>query len=320
MLSLVVVAALAASVAAFADDGPPSSAVAACKVEYQQLGPGGFAAKYGAGDVGFRTCVQQHGGTQQPPPSTGGEVVGSIAYALCAVDYKQLGAAGFVAKYGSGDAGRKACLQAKAAQAQTILSQCQASAGSDKEAFARCIKNALGTPTSGGGQTGGEVVGSIAYALCAADYKQLGAAGFVAKYGSGDAGRKACLQAKAAQAQTILSQCQASAGSDKEAFARCIKNALGTPTGDGGDKGSAGQDTVAHVAGALCAGEARASGHDAFTAKYGAGKDGMKTCLQAALPKARAILDSCKGPGGGDRSGDAFKQCVTTAIKNAVGG
>jgi len=235
MFSLVVLAALACSVTAFADSGPLPPAVAACKAEYQQLGPGGFAAKYGAGDAGLRACVQQHGGTKQQPQPTGSQVVGSVAYALCAADYKQLGANGFAAKYGSGDTGRKACLQAKAAQAQTILSQCQASAGADKTALERCIKNALGSPTgAAGGNTGGEVVGTVAYALCAADYKQLGANGFAAKYGSGDAGKKAC--------------------------------------------------------------------------------------LQAALPKARSILDSCKGAGGaGDSGGDAFKRCVTTAIKNALG-
>jgi len=151
MFSLVVLAALACSVTAFADSGPLPPAVAACKAEYQQLGPGGFAAKYGAGDAGLRACVQQHGGTKQQPQPTGSQVVGSVAYALCAADYKQLGANGFAAKYGSGDAGKKACLQAALPKARSILDSCKGAGGagdSGGDAFKRCvttaIKNALG--------------------------------------------------------------------------------------------------------------------------------------------------------------------------------
>ena len=47
-------------------DEPPSTAVAACKAEYMQLGAAGFIAKYGAGET-FGACLAAHGGSTTRP-------------------------------------------------------------------------------------------------------------------------------------------------------------------------------------------------------------------------------------------------------------
>jgi hypothetical protein len=146
--------------------------------------------------------------------------------------------------------------------------------------------------------------------VCIAQYTQLGATGFAAKYGTGDAGKRACvqanggtttqpgtndlgkaiaaqlcaresseagkrtcIQAKLAQAQALLASCSASAGTSKSGLEQCLKQSLGIkpPT----------QGNTEKAALSACAAEAKALGYDAFQQKYGRGKDGLAACLRA---------------------------------------
>jgi hypothetical protein len=94
---------------------------------------------------------------------------------------------------------------------------------------------------------------------------------------SSEAGKRACIQAKLAQAQTILSSCSASAGASKSALEQCIKQAVGIKTGD--NTGNSGYAEKAAMT--ACAAETKALGYDAFQQKYGRGKDGLAACLRA---------------------------------------
>ncbi len=83
-----------------------------------------------------------------------------------------------------------------------------------------------------------------------------------------------------------------------------------------GEKPSGGTgDPTASVAQALCYTEGKALGKDAFQAKYGTGKDGLAACAHAAAAKAQSIVAACKASSSG---GDAFKQCVTAALKTGA--
>jgi hypothetical protein len=310
-------------------DGSPS--VAACKAEYQQLGQAGFAAKYGAGEAGYKACVQAHGGTAPTPPAQNGD---SGPAAACKAEYQQLGAAGFAAKYGAGEAGFKACVQAHGGTVPTTpptsggdsgpVAACKAeyqqlgAAGfaskyGANEPYRACIQAHGGTPPPpgpGNGERKTDLATGIAGALCAAEAKSLGKDGFQSKYGNGKDGYSACLQAQAAHAQSILATCQGTAGSDTKALEACIKQALGLTTG--GDEKKQ-PDLAAGVAGALCAAEAKSLGKDGFQSKYGNGKDGLSACLHAQAAKAQSIVAACKASAGS--SADAFKQCVYAAVK-----
>jgi hypothetical protein len=151
-------------------------------------------------------------------------------------------------------------------------------------------------------------VSGIATQLCVLEYKRAGADAFARKYGSGDAGKRACLQANTAEAQAIATKCKA-IGMD--GFQQCVKQALGVASGDTQPKVGH-DDATAYVAQALCAAEASSLGRDAFAAKYGGGNEVFGACVRAALPKAQSLLASCKSS-----TGDAFKQCVIAALKSA---
>jgi hypothetical protein len=201
------------------------------------------------------------------------------AAAACYAQYQQLGAAGFAAKYGTGEAAVKACLQANG-----------------------------GTTTA---KTKPVETSNPAAAACYAQYRQLGATAFAARYGTGEAGTKACLQAnggtttakpltddvtrtvvayicshesseagkraclqtKLAQAQGLIARCRSTAGTAKGAFELCIKQALGAAA-----KTGANAETATRAA--ACAAEVKALGYDAFQQKYGRGKDGVAACLR----------------------------------------
>jgi hypothetical protein len=202
LLAAVGALALLFVVPALADDAP---SVAACKAEYQQLGQAGFAAKYGAGEAGYKACVQAHGGTVPTPPPTNGD---SGPVAACKAEYQQLGPAGFAAKYGAGDAGGRACVQAHGGTPPP-------------------------PPTQGGGDhkpkpspDTANAATYVAQALCAAEAKSLGKDGFQSKYGTGKDGLSACVHAQAPRAQSILAACKASAGSSADAFKQCVYAAV----------------------------------------------------------------------------------------------
>ena len=170
--------------------------------------------------------------------------------AACKAEYVQLGADAFKAKYGA------------------------------TEPYAACLAAHGGTttkppatkPTPAQPASGPE-------AACRAEYVQLGAAAFGAKYGT------------------------------KEAFGACVKAHTTTPKS--GSAGSAGM--AASVAQALCTAEGRSLGKDAFRAKYGQGRDGLAACVKAALGRAQSILTACAS----GTSGDAFKQCLLAALEGA---
>jgi hypothetical protein len=261
----------------------PNPALAACKAEYVQLGATAFAAKYGANEA-LGACLKAHGATTTPPPAPRPPVAppaGSAAEAACKAEYLQVGSSAFLAKYGATEA-FGACLRAHGAGGDTA----KGDAG----------------PASG-----------LAARLCELEYRQSGAAAFAAKYGAGDAAKRACLQSKAAQARAIVAQCK-----NDEA---CVKRALGITTG--GDKPTTkapehkpAADPSAYLAMALCLSEGKALGRDAFQAKYGKGKEALGACVKAALPKARSILAACKSSSSSENK-DALRQCVAAALKTA---
>ena len=291
--------ALVLVVPALADDSP---SVAACKAEYQQLGQAGFAAKYGAGEAGYKACVQAHGGTAPTPPAQNGD---SGPAAACKAEYQQLGASGFAAKYGAGEAGYKTCFQAHGGTIPT-------------------------TPPASGGDSG-------ALAACKAEYQQLGASGFAAKYGTGETGLKACVRAHGgtvpttppasggdsgavAACKTEYQQLGASGFAAKyganEPYRACIQAHGGTPPPPGPGNGEKKPDLATGIAGALCAAEAKSLGKDGFQSKYGNGKDGLSACVHAQAAKAQSIVAACKASAGS--SADAFKQCVYAAVKSGA--
>ncbi len=231
----------------------PTPPDAACKAEYLQLGADAFKAKYGAVEA-YGNCLKAHGGTTNaPPPPTTTTPSATGPAAACEAEYKQLGADAFKAKYGADNASL-ACLRAHGGTPPP--------------------PPVTTTPSTNGPE-----------AACKAEYAQLGADAFQAKYGA------------------------------KEPFGACVKAHAGTTQGSG-DKPKTG-DTKAgsatSIAQALCSAEGQSLGRDAFQAKYGQGKDGLAACVKAAKGKAQSILAACKS----STSGDAFKQCVQAALKSA---
>lgn len=238
----------------------PTPADAACKAEYLQLGADAFKAKYGATEA-YGNCLRAHGATTSSPsttttaPSTQPPAP-SGPLAACIAEYKQIGADAFKAKYGA------------------------------TEPYGNCLKAQGGTPPPGPPTTATTPSTNGPEAACKAEYVQLGADAFKAKYGS------------------------------TSASLACIK-AHGGTTQNSGDKQPKTADTKAraatYLAQALCSAEGQSLGRDAFQAKYGKGKDGLAACVSAAQTKAQSILNACKST----TSGDAFKQCVQASLKTA---
>ena len=216
-------AVLAMPAFAFADESP-SPALAACRAEYQQLGATAFVAKYGTGDAGLHACLQAHGGTQSGETGKTEGPAAGIAAQLCELEYKKVGTIAFATKYGTGDAAKRACLQANAAQAQAIVASCKTLG---KDGFERCVKQAL-APANGDAKPkpkegNGDVTGYVAQALCAAEASSLGRDAFVAKYGGGTEVFGACVKADLPKAQALLAPCKSSTG---DAFKQCVMAAL----------------------------------------------------------------------------------------------
>jgi hypothetical protein len=158
-----------------------------------------------------------------------------------------------------------------------------------------------------------------ALTACVAQYVQLGAAGFTAKYGAGDAGKRACLQANGGTTVQPVGQPGTSdlgnyiaaklcTGESTDAGKRaCIqaklaqaKAILTSCTASAGGSKSAFEQCIKQALGVktggttttssgsaekaaltACATEAKALGYDAFQRKYGRGKDGLAACLRA---------------------------------------
>jgi len=224
----------------------------------------------------------------------------------CKAEYLQLGADAFKAKYGATEP-YQACISAhggttatpptasgpeaacKAEYLKLGADAFKAKYGAD-EPYRACLK-----AQGAAGGDGTKPAPSLAPRLCELEYKQIGADAFAAKYGSSDAGKRACLQATAAQAAAIASRCNSA--DDPE---RCVKQALG------GDKPAAGDDAAVALAKAYCAAKAKSSGTDS--------RDRIAACVKAALSKARSLVAACKAASDGKK--DAFKQCVTAAVRN----
>ena len=252
------------------------------------------------------------------------------ALSACKAEYMQLGATGFVAKYGAHEA-FGACLVSKGGGGTTAPATpqpgpeaaCKAEylqlgpaafvskygAGESLRACLRAHGVAIAAPSSDTATANG-----IAARLCEVEYRQSGADAFAAKYGVGEAAKHACLQAKAPQAQAIAAQCR----NDET----CIKAALGITTNNAkapekATKAKPHADGSTSIAAALCIAEGKTLGRDAFQAKYGKNRDGLVACVKAALPKASSIVAGCKASSGASK--DAFRQCVADALKNAAG-
>ncbi len=291
----------------------PTPPDAACKAEYLQLGADAFKAKYGATEA-YGNCLKAHGGTTtSPTPTTQTPTMqppaASGPLAACEAEYKQLGADAFRAKYGS------------------------------TGASLACIRAHGGTPpptTTTQPPSTEPPAASGPLAACEAEYKQLGADAFKAKYGSTEASL-ACIKAHGGTTNTPPTTttpstngpeaaCKAeyvSLGAvaflakygSKEPYGACVKAQAGT-TQASGDKPTTGDTkarAAASVAHALCSAEGQSLGRDGFQAKYGKGKDGLAACVKAAQGKAQSILAACKS----STTGDALKQCVQAALKSA---
>ena len=163
---------------------------------------------------------------------------------------------------------------------------------------------------------------SPAATACTAEYQQLGADAFKAKYGATEP-YGACLKANGGTTSTPPSTAPTPTGPEaicKAEYVRlgadAFKAKYGASEGIGAcvrlHQGTTQSSTVTTVARALCMAEAQSLGKDAFQAKYGKGKAGLEACLKAARPRAQSILAACKS----STTGDAFKQCVTAALKS----
>jgi hypothetical protein len=145
-----------------------------------------------------------------------------------------------------------------------------------------------------------------ALAACKAEYVQLGADGFAAKYGAHEA-FGACLAAHGGAATTAPTPPQAgpeaackaeylqlgaaafvSKYGAGESFGACLR-ARGVTAAPGSDTGPANG-----IAARLCGVEYKQAGADAFAAKYGIGDAAKHACLQAKTPQAQAIVTQCK--------------------------
>jgi len=244
---------------------------------------------------------------------------GSPAYDACKAEYVQLGPDAFAAKYGPEP--MRACVEAHGGTTTVTTTQSETTpAGTETngtetettttetETTTTTTTESRPADTTGVPTTGDDAVVGVAARLCELEYQRLGADAFTAKYGTGDAGRHACLQAKRQQAQAIVASCKAGSAAD---FEQCVKQALGVPTEK--PKPAAYDDkTVKELARALCVAERWSLGRDAFVAKYGANEP-FAVCVKATQPKVRATLAACKARSGGNR--DAFKQCVVAALK-----
>jgi hypothetical protein len=174
---------------------------------------------------------------------------------------------------------------------------------------------------------------------CTAEYVQLGADAFKAKYGATEP-YAACLKAHGITSTPPTTQkppangpeaaCKAEymqLGADAfkakygatDGIGACVKLHQGATQNSTDksktDKSTKAGGTVSTIAQALCTAEGQSLGKDAFQAKYGAGKAGLAACVKAAQAKAQSIFVACKS--GASTNGDAFKQCVNAALKSA---
>jgi hypothetical protein len=269
---LVVTAALALPVIALAAD-TPTPAATACQAEYLQIGADAFKAKYGATEA-YAACLAAHGQattahptttTTTPPPASGPE-------AACKAEYLQIGADAFKAKYGATET-LSACIRAHGGSTTTHTTTAS-------------------SPTAPPPATGPE-------AACKAEYLQIGADAFKARYGATEA-FGACLKAHGAT------------GGDSTTTTTTTTDSPKTKPG-GDSNGKHGATAVATITLALCVSEGQSLGKDAFQAKYGNGKAGLAACAKTARPHAQSILAACKAA----TTGDAFRQCVLAALKSA---
>jgi hypothetical protein len=158
----------------------------------------------------------------------------SVAEALCYVQASTLGQSAFAAKYGAGDAGKKACMAAMQGTAAKAVADCKAQAQASSEAFARCLKaKVLGATTAPKPVVTPSLdpyVPKVAETLCKSEYLKTGARAFIEKYGRADTLR-ACVAARTADAKALVYAagvaCK-SLASSKDAFFRCVVGRLPT--------------------------------------------------------------------------------------------
>jgi hypothetical protein len=231
LLPLLVLAALALPLAAFAADAPPPAAVAACQQEAATLGKDAFVAKYGPTEPFGHCYAAQTATTTTDDP----------AAAACKAEYVKLGPDAFKAKYGATEPFGN-CLAAHKQQPTTTptpstddpaTAACKAEyvkLGPDAfkakygatEPFGNCLAAQRQTkPTTAPPKpTGDDGSKGLAQALCYAEGKALGKDAFLAKYGKEALG--ACVKATLAKAREIVASCKASSGSSKDAFKACL--------------------------------------------------------------------------------------------------
>ncbi len=182
-----------------------------------------------------------------------------------------------------------------------------------------------------------------AVAACQAEYAQIGADAFQAKYGATEPFGHCYQEHAPAVTTTTTTTTTTTSGDDpataacraeyiklgpdafkakygaSEPLAACVKaqsESHTTTTTSTSDKPtpptSNGDGGAASVASAFCNAEAKALGRVAFIAKYGP-KEAMGNCVRAALAKAKSLLASCKASSGSSK--DAFRACIAAGVQ-----
>ena len=258
LLSLVLAAAFALPLAAFATDAPPPAVVSACQAEAAQLGKEAFTAKYGPTEP-FGHCYAAHANATTTTTTT---VADDPATAACKAEYVKVGPDAFKAKYGATEPFGN-CLAAQKKPPVTTTSDDPATAackaeylklGFDAfkakygatEPFGNCVAAQKKPPVT-------TTPADPATAACKAEYVKLGPDAFKAKYGATEpfgkclaAQRKPlpnlddaaktlaqtlcgnakpvdrCVKAALARARQIVAACKSSSGTSRDAFKACV--------------------------------------------------------------------------------------------------
>lgn len=223
------------------------------------------------------------------------------AVAACQAEYKQLGADAFVAKYGAA------------------------------EPWGHCYEQHSTEPappptTTATTTTPESTPDNPAVAACKAEYVQLGADAFAAKYGPtepwGHCYAEHTTEPPSPPTTTTtpdspaVAACKAEylkLGPDafaaryggKEALGQCVRlhtTAKPAPT----------NDAATSVATAFCQALAKSLGKTLFLAKYGP-KEAMGNCVRMSLATATSLVTSCKASSSSSK--DAFRACLAAGLQ-----
>jgi hypothetical protein len=211
----------------------------------------------------------------------------SGAVTACQAEYAKLGADAFLAKYGP------------------------------TEPWGHCY--AQHTPTPPPTTTTTTTTDSPVVAACKAEYAQLGADAFVAKYGPTEPWGHCYTQHAPAPAPTTDNPAVAACKAEylklgavafaakyggNEALGQCVKLHT-TPKPTAGD-------AALSVATAFCQALAKTLGKSVFLTKYGP-QEAMGNCVRMSLANAKSLVAACKTSSGASK--DAFRACLAAGLQ-----